>query len=212
MAGNTKFGLSPSGQIVYRSSGNLARSDYFTVGNTVYKPAANSQGRVKVGTLARSTVKASERRRAQIAESRRIERRRYALKKDKAFSGRSALSRLKSARQEAMRQMQHPKLIQKQLIPTQTAPNFKKSVEKMAEYIRQQDPQLYEKIRRMDADKLMQLYEENDIIFEVYFDYGDINTVTDSKGRQKGVSAGKETRTNAEFLVNAYESRFGTIA
>lgn len=181
-------------------------------GNTVYKPANNSQGRVKVGTVARKTVKASERKTIQRAEARRTERRRYALKKEKAYSGRSALSRLKSARQEAMRQMKHPKLIQKTLIPTQTAPNFKKSVEKMAEYIRQQDPALYEKIQKMDAEKLLQLYEENDIIFEVYFDYGDINTVTDSKGRQKGVSAGKETRTNAEFLVNAYESRFGTIA
>ena len=142
-----------------------------------------------------------------------MERRRYALEKNKASAGRSALQRIASARQEAMRQMRRPQLIQKKLTTADNAEGFKRSVMKMSELIRDTDEgrAIADKISRMDADKLLQMYEENDIIFEVYFDYGDVNVTRDSKGREKGIVAGKQTRTNAEFLVNAYETKYGAI-
>lgn len=142
-----------------------------------------------------------------------MERRRYALEKNKASAGRSALQRIASARKEAMRQMKRPQLIQKKLIAPDNAEGFKRSVMKMSELIKDTDEgrAIADKISKMDANKLLQMYEENDIIFEVYFDYGDVNVARDSKGREKGIVAGKQTRTNAEFLVNAYETKYGAI-
>lgn len=224
-AGNTKFGLSPSGELVYRSNGNLAPADYFTKTDvqgrqTVYRRVTDKKtgdiSERKVGTVAKSTLRKSEVKRIERAESRRVERKRYALErkdKSKVIPGRSALQRIASARQEAMRQMKRPQLIQKRLTTQNNAEGFKHSVMKMSELIKdtEEGRAIADKISRMDADKLLQMYEENDIIFEVYFDYGDISVTRDSKGREKGIQAGKQTRTNAEFLVNAYESKFGAI-
>lgn len=50
-AGRTKFTLAPDGRLVSKATGQAAPGSYFAVGNTVYKPANNSVGRVKVGSL-----------------------------------------------------------------------------------------------------------------------------------------------------------------
>jgi len=64
-----KFSQGGDGRLYYRASGKAASPDLFVIGNTVYKPAANSVGRVKVGTVAKVTT------RKQAAKIQRAEQR-----------------------------------------------------------------------------------------------------------------------------------------
>jgi len=52
-AGRTKFVQASDGRIVSKATGRAAPSNYFVIGNTVYKPANNSVGRLKVGTISK---------------------------------------------------------------------------------------------------------------------------------------------------------------
>lgn len=52
-AGRTKFTRASDGRIVSKATGRAAPAEYFVIGNTVYKPADNSMGRVKVGTVSK---------------------------------------------------------------------------------------------------------------------------------------------------------------
>jgi len=63
MASLTKFTISPSGDLVYKSTGRLARSDYTFKKNTVYGP----DGR-RIGTLSRNLTKKEA---AKIAQAER---------------------------------------------------------------------------------------------------------------------------------------------
>ena len=67
---------------------------------------------------------------------------------------------------------------------------------------------VYAKLNAMDANKLDALYQNNDIIFEVYFDYGGID-----KGENGAniVDKGKKL-SDAKFLIDQYERTFGKIA
>lgn len=64
------------------------------------------------------------------------------------------------------------------------------------------------KLEAMDPTKLDALYQNNDIIFEVYFDYGGID-----KGDNGAniVDKGKKL-SDAQFLIDQYERTFGKIA
>ena len=63
------------------------------------------------------------------------------------------------------------------------------------------------KLEAMDPTKLDALYQNNDIIFEVYFDYGGID-----KGDNGAniVDKGKKL-SDAQFLIDQYERTFGVI-
>lgn len=61
------------------------------------------------------------------------------------------------------------------------------------------DQELYNKLQRMDPDKLQYLYERDDLIFDVVFSY-------DENGQ---VGAGK--RDDLRFLVDSYEKAFGAL-
>ena len=52
-AGRTKFVQASDGRIVSKATGRAAPSNYFVIGHTVYKPANNSVGRLKVGTISK---------------------------------------------------------------------------------------------------------------------------------------------------------------
>ncbi len=52
-AGRTKFVQASDGRIVSKATGRAAPSNYFVIGTTVYKPANNSVGRLKVGTISK---------------------------------------------------------------------------------------------------------------------------------------------------------------
>lgn len=68
--------------------------------------------------------------------------------------------------------------------------------------------EIADKIKAMDAAKLDALYQQNDLIFEVYFDYGGIEKDEDGTYR---VDRQKKIR-DAQFLVSQYEKTFGKIA
>lgn len=63
------------------------------------------------------------------------------------------------------------------------------------------------KLEAMDPTKLDALYQNNDIIFEVYFDYGGID-----KGDNGAniVDKGKKL-SDAQFLIDQYERTFGAL-
>lgn len=63
------------------------------------------------------------------------------------------------------------------------------------------------KLEAMDPTKLDALYQNNDIIFEVYFDYGGID-----KGDNGAniVDKGKKL-SDAQFLIDQYERTFGVL-
>ena len=65
-----------------------------------------------------------------------------------------------------------------------------------------------DKLKAMDPAKLDALYQNNDIIFEVYFDYGGIE-----KGDNGAniVNTGKKL-SDAEFLIEQYERTFGALS
>ena len=67
---------------------------------------------------------------------------------------------------------------------------------------------VYAKLSAMDANKLDALYQNNDIIFEVSFDYGGLD-----KGDNGAniVDKGKKL-SDAQFLIDQYERTFGKIA
>lgn len=61
------------------------------------------------------------------------------------------------------------------------------------------DQELYNKLQRMDAEKLQYLYDKDELIFDVVFSY-------DENGR---IGAGK--KDDLRFLVESYETAFGTV-
>lgn len=67
--------------------------------------------------------------------------------------------------------------------------------------------ELAAKLEAMDPTKLDALYQNNDIIFEVYFDYGGID-----KGDNGAniVDKGKKL-SDAQFLIDQYERTFGVL-
>ena len=89
----------------------------------------------------------------------------------------------------------------------QEGENLLRGVAGMADAIRDQltDEQYY-KIMSMEGEKLSALYQNNKMVFEVYYNYGGISK--DSSGANVvDASKGKE----AQFLIDQYEKFFGTI-
>lgn len=85
--------------------------------------------------------------------------------------------------------------------------NLLRGVAGMADTIRDQltDEQYY-KIMSMEGEKLSALYQNNKMVFEVYYNYGGISK--DSSGANVvDASKGKE----AQFLIDQYEKFFGAI-
>ena len=63
------------------------------------------------------------------------------------------------------------------------------------------------KLKAMDPTKLDALYQNNDIIFEVYFDYGGIDKAENGANI---VDKGKKL-SDAQFLIDQYERTFGVL-
>lgn len=66
--------------------------------------------------------------------------------------------------------------------------------------------EIYDKLNAMDADKLRSMYDNNDLIFEVYFQYQGINR----EGSAWTVTQGAKDR-DALFLIEQYERLYGTL-
>jgi len=81
---------------------------------------------------------------------------------------------------------------------------LKFSVERMGETVGADADQM-DKLRKMDAEKLNALYDNNDLVFDVFFNY---EGVTDH-GDFKTVSQDK--KSDIDFFVQQYERAYGVI-
>lgn len=68
------------------------------------------------------------------------------------------------------------------------------------------DAETMQKLENMDEDKLANLYNNNDFVFEVYFQY---DTVIHTKDREIIVTEGGKQR-DADFLIEQYEKVYNT--
>ena len=201
MAKFVSFAYNQYGSLVYRSTGKLAPESYTVRGNTVYHPVKDQQGNIsyrKIGNIGKGTAK--ERR----TITRTAERRVKSLRKQKLpeTRGRFTFNKLRVAR-EASRAAGIP--MQTPEISADEAKKFGKSVRNMGLLSAGRDSAAYQKIAMMDDKKLLQLYKEQDIVFEVYFEYGNVANTS------KGLVGGEETLKNAKNLIDVYEKRFGPI-
>ena len=189
MAKFTQFGWNQYGELVYRNTGKLAPAEYYVKGNTVYK-GTRKQGQIGKGTKAQQTVI----RKAATAGGR----------KPSQIPGRFTFENIRKARIRAEQNVGKVQLVGPPPTNNQIK-NFGKSVKNMALLTIEEDPMLRQKINAMDNDKLMQLYQENEIIFDVYFDYGGV------KDTSEGRRGTKETTKNAHALIDTYEAKYGVI-
>lgn len=200
MAKFTKFGFDNNGILVYRSTGAAVperlRAGYTIRGNTVY----GSDGR-KIGNVGKGT--AAEQRRIRIASSSRS--RRLTKVPKKIPSGRTQKTRFSFKNVRTARQLAVNQPLQRPPMSAADKKAFGKGVRNMAAYSARHDYAVVDKINRMTDENLAILYQENEIVFEVYFDYGGISST------EKGMISNRQTADNAQYLIDKYEERFGPI-
>lgn len=189
MAKFTQFGWNQYGELVYRNTGRAAPSDYYVKGNTVYKDG-RKQGQIGKGTKKQQQTIA----RTATAGGR----------KAAPIQGRYSFDNIRKARAKAVQTVGKVQLVRPP--PTKDEiKNFGKSVKNMALLTVEQDPILQQKISKMDDAKLMQLYQDNELIFDVYFDYGGV------KDTSEGRKGDRNTAKNAQALIDTYEAKYGVI-
>lgn len=189
MAKFTQFGWNQYGELVYRNTGKLAPSEYYVKGNTVYK-GTRKQGQIGKGSKTQQNII----HKAATAGGR----------KPAQIPGRFTFDNVRKARMKAAQTVGKVQLVGPPPSSNQIK-NFGKSVKNMALLSIEENPILQQKITKMDDAKLMQLYQENEIIFDVYFDYGGV------KDTSEGRRGNKETTKNAQSLVDTYEAKYGVI-
>lgn len=184
------FGFNQYGELVYRKTGRAAPSSYTVRGNTVYGKDGRKIGNVGKGTKAqqqtmRKAATAGGRSKAQI-------------------SNRYSFNNIRKAREKALKTAGKLQLVTPAATPKQKA-NFGKSVRNMAKLSIGQDPTLAQKINQMDDEKLWQMYQDNEMIFDVYFDYGGVSDTG------KGRTGNRQTAANAQALIDSYEAKYGSL-
>lgn len=189
MASFTQFGWNQYGELVYRNTGRAAPSNYYVKGNTVYKDG-RKQGQIGKGTKKQQQTIT----RAATAGGR----------KQTQTPGRFTFENIRKARKQAVQTVGKVQLVRPPPDANQIK-NFGKSVKNMALLSVKEDPTLQAKINAMDNDKLMHLYDENEMIFDVYFDYGGV------KDTPQGRTGNKDIAKNAQALIDTYEAKYGVI-
>ena len=159
----TKFTLSPSNELVYKSTGKLAPSDYTFRKNTVYGP----NGR-RVGTLSRKLTK-KEARKIANAERNRNKRKAAAQRKMQGQKPKQNKPKRPSKTgaygetwDETMT-TQFPE--REEAIISELAKRVKDAAASVA------PPSLQAKIRALSDRAIYKAYEEDQYIFELYFRY-----------------------------------------
>lgn len=208
MAKFVKFGLTSSGELVYRSTGKLAPSDYTVRGSTVYGRNGRKIGQIGKGTRSEQTkIRRAQTRRRQgpnplYKSPRRIETIQGSGKIKQVFDD------IKKARRRVKYQqsrLQGP--IPMNRYDADQMQKLGESVRSMGKLSAGNDRELREKINAMTDENLTMLYNDlnGELVFEVYFDYGSISST------KKGVSATEESKKNARLLVDVYEKKYGEI-
>lgn len=171
MASLTKFTIGPSGELVYKSTGKLAPSNYTFRKNTVYKVGADGVKR-RVGSLSRKLTKTQAAKIAKAAKSRN----RRAAKAAKPSQGKprapSVSKPSPSAAAESMAYGEDWDEITDTEFPEEsqaTKEEFANRVRAAAASVA--PPSLQAKIRALSTDAIYQAYTEDAFIFELYFRY-----------------------------------------
>ena len=209
MAKFIKFGITSSGELVYRSSGKLAPSGYTVRGKTVYGPDGRKRGQIGKGTKTEQT-------RIRRAQTRRRNGPNPLYKTPKKISTSSGKGKIRQVFDDISkarrRAKQYSKILQGPVPINRYDPEqmrrLGESVRSMGQLSAGNDSELRKKINAMTDEKLTKLYNDlnGELVFEVYFDYGSI-----SQG-PKGLGPTEESKKNARVLVDAYERKYGPIA
>lgn len=207
MAKFIKFGLTSSGELVYRKTGKLAPSDYTVRGSTVY----GRDGR-KVGQIGKGTK--TEQTRIRRAQTRRRQGPNPLYKTPHKVSTVKGTGKIKQVFDDISKARRRARQINKLQGPVPINRFDTDQMRKLGESVRSMgmlsagnDRELREKINAMSDENLTMLYNDlnGELVFEVYFDYGSISK------NSKGLSATEDSKKNARVLVDAYEKKYGVI-
>lgn len=169
MASLTKFTIGPSGELVYKSTGKLAPSNYTFRKNTVYKTGPDGVKR-RVGSLSRKLTKTQAAKIAKAAKSRN-RRARQGAKPSQGKPRAPSVSK-PSAAAESMAYGEDWDEITDTEFPEQsqvTKEEFANRVRAAASSVA--PASLKAKIQALSTEAIYQAYTEDAFIFELYFRY-----------------------------------------
>lgn len=170
MASLTKFTIGPSGELVYKSTGKLAPSNYTFRKNTVYKTGPDGVKR-RVGSLSRKLTKTQASKIAKAAKSRNARARRAA-KPSQGKPRAPSVSKPSAAAGESMAYGEDWDEITDTEFPEESQARkeeFANRVRAAAASVA--PPSLQAKIRALSTEAIYQAYTEDAFIFELYFRY-----------------------------------------
>ena len=168
MASLTKFTIGPSGELVYKSTGKLAPSNYTFRKNTVYKIGEDGVKR-RIGSLSRKLTKTQA---AKIAKAAKSRARRSAAKPSQGRPRAPSVSKPSAAAAESMTYGEDWDEITDTEFPEEsqaTKEEFANRVRAAAASVA--PPSLQAKIRALSTEAIYQAYTEDAFIFELYFRY-----------------------------------------
>ena len=161
MAKLTKFALSPSGELVYRSTGKLAPAGYTYRKYTVY----GKNGR-RIGSLSRNLTKTETKRIARAEQSRQRRTGRPAPKQPSQNKPRKPSQKARSQKYGEAEEFEGTEFPQ----PEEAV------VEDFAQRVRDcalsvAPPALRTKIQALTSAAIWKAYQEDEYVFEVFFQY-----------------------------------------
>lgn len=171
MAALTKFTISPSGQLVYKSSGRLAPSDYTFKKNTVYGP----NGR-RIGSLSRNLTK-TEAAKIAKAERNRAKKGQKSQRKVSTPPKQGKPSKPKDGRPwRKARPVGFEYGDDMEFEGTEFPADSPAVIHEFAQRVKDAalsvaPPALRDKIRALSEQALYQGYQEDAYIFELFFQY-----------------------------------------
>ena len=171
MASLTKFTIGPSGELVYKSTGKLAPSNYTFRKNTVYKVGADGVKR-RVGSLSRKLTKTQAAKIAKAAKSRNARSRKAAKPSQGKPRAPSVSKPSASAATESMAYGEDWDEITDTEFPEESQAmkeEFAARVRLAASSVA--PASLKAKIQALTTEAIYQAYTEDAFIFELYFRY-----------------------------------------
>ena len=170
MASLTKFTIGPSGELVYKSTGKLAPSNYIFRKNTVYKVGADGVKR-RVGSLSRKLTKTQAKKIAKAEKSRNARSRRAA-KPSQGKPRAPSVSKPSASASESMAYGEDWDEITDTEFPEESQAmkeEFAARVRLAASSVA--PASLKAKIQALTTEAIYQAYTEDAFIFELYFRY-----------------------------------------
>ena len=163
MAKLTKFTLSPSGELVYRSTGKLAPASYTYKNHTVYGP----NGR-RIGSLAKKLTKTEQARIAKAEQNRR--KRSGTVGKPRKPSRKAPKGPSKKAKSQKFGENWEE--FNSEDFPEPAAAVKEEFAQRVRDCAASVAPAwLQKRIRGFSTEALWKAYQEDQYIFEVYFQY-----------------------------------------